>query len=1002
MQKQQLTFGYLAPHAYGNIGSELLSGVNNAAKKNNVNLLSIGGGIPLIELEGNTFSHYNFINNKNLDGLIIWSSSLAYYLNPDEIEKFLLNYQSLPSICLGKPIPSISTIVIDSYQSIKLIIDHLIIHHKLTKIAFIEGPNNTFYGSTRNTVFYKIMTEYNIPIADKLIFKNGGFKQRFGIEAVNLFFNERNLKPGKDIEAIVTCSDMVAAGVIDQLVNYGINIPYDVIVMGYNNSTISSEIFPTLTTVEPHFYFHGYNSVERLISIINGKKLPDIISLPAELILRESCGCMEKQVVSTPVFDNRNKNGVIFNPEEDIHIILSNKNKIIKDIRNIIELSMDEIPDDWAEKLLLSFISELSNKSGEFFKLLRYYINISGKSHKSLIVWHNVISAMRRSITTCLTNQDIYLKTEDIWNQARILINIASEYSLTIVNSNSTNNSNLLSQVSRYLNTAFDFQSLLKAIEISIKHLSLDMFYLVLYDNDNPDQANLVFAFKDGQRINIDNKKMKFQREKHLPDDFIDKSNSYNYIVEPCNFKNNYLGYIIFNLKTVYCSYYETIRISICTALQGINYIQEIIKTKEEKEILYKTLEAKSKELEERANEIKTVNEKLMNAIEEANKANKAKSVFLANISHEIRTPINCILGFAEALREIKNDKEKDQYLSLVIDESSRLLELINQLLDISKIEAGKLYLSEDSFDLKELLNSTSLIFETSAKNKGLLFKLLIDTKVPIFIKSDSLRLRQVLINLVGNAIKFTQKGRIEVLVELITENRETAELLFKIKDTGIGISPDKLNMIFDKFVQAEDNITKKYGGTGLGATISKQIVELMNGKIWVESQVGTGSIFYFTIKVKKVLDTKEKFDLKVQTGQKILINNSRKINLLLVEDYSVNKKMMKALLSSNNYNVDTADNGIEAIEMFNKGNYDIILMDIQMPVMDGYEATKIIRNDIKGKNIPIIALTANAFEQDKINCLNSGMDDFLAKPISKNNLTEKINFWVLKYNMIN
>src|SRR4030043_2010843 len=172
MQKQQLTIGYLAPHAYGNIGSTLLSGINNAAEKNNVNLLSIGGGIPLIELEGKTFLHYRFINSKNLDGLIIWTSSLAYYLNPDEIENFLLNYKSLPTICLGRPIPSISTIVIDSYQSMKLIIDHLIIHHKLNKIAYIEGPENTFYGSTRNSTFYKIMSEYKLPVDERLIFKN--------------------------------------------------------------------------------------------------------------------------------------------------------------------------------------------------------------------------------------------------------------------------------------------------------------------------------------------------------------------------------------------------------------------------------------------------------------------------------------------------------------------------------------------------------------------------------------------------------------------------------------------------------------------------------------------------------------------------------------------------------------------------------------------------------------------------------------------------------------
>jgi len=397
-------------------------------------------------------------------------------------------------------------------------------------------------------------------------------------------------------------------------------------------------------------------------------------------------------------------------------------------------------------------------------------------------------------------------------------------------------------------------------------------------------------------------------------------------------------------------------------------------------------------EIEER----KRSEKELLEAKEKSEAAARIKSEFLANMSHEIRTPMNGVIGLTRLLLDTSLTKKQTEYLNAIISSSDSLMVIINDILDISKIEAGKMSFEQRDFRMVDLISSVLDLFEGRTFEKELNLVYEIDNNIPVALVGDSVRLKQVLYNLVGNAIKFTEQGSVKIEVQKIKETKQSVTILFKVIDTGIGIPKNKLKTIFEAFTQEKGDSSRKRGGTGLGLTIVKRIVELQNGTVKVQSKLKHGSQFSVKMEFKK------SNNLLMGKSKSIeLIKNKKEIKLflanrhiLLAEDNPTNQLVTSTLLTGLNVKVDIANNGKEAIDLLKANDkYDLILMDMQMPYMDGYEAMTIIRKSFSEpkKNIPIVALTAHALQGEDLKCMNAGASDYLSKPFLPGELFEMI-----------
>lgn len=391
--------------------------------------------------------------------------------------------------------------------------------------------------------------------------------------------------------------------------------------------------------------------------------------------------------------------------------------------------------------------------------------------------------------------------------------------------------------------------------------------------------------------------------------------------------------------------------------------------------------------------ELKLIQSALQKEKQRAELANQAKSNFLAVMSHELRTPLNAIMGMAQILKLKNLPQEQDDYVEIIQQSGTNLLALINDVLDFSKLEANKIAVVSEVFNFYKLIEEVKNSFLHQAENKQI--KLIIDypEDVPHWVIKDPLRIRQIVLNLLGNAIKFTDRGYVKISVLCQSKLKNKAELKVLIEDTGIGIPADKLNLIFDRFSQVETNYSRRFGGVGLGLAICKQLVEIMDGYIGVKSELNKGSLFWFSLPF--LLPQNETgFALK-----KPYANNETQTHfncrLLLVEDNQLNQKVAKIMLEGLGCQLDIAENGKNGLSFFENNKYDLIFMDIGLPDLDGLNVIRTIRQNNQGKHVPIIAMTAHVLEEDRENCYMAGANDILTKPVVREELITILKTWI-------
>ncbi len=431
---------------------------------------------------------------------------------------------------------------------------------------------------------------------------------------------------------------------------------------------------------------------------------------------------------------------------------------------------------------------------------------------------------------------------------------------------------------------------------------------------------------------------------------------------------------------------------------------QQLADAERERQSLQALLDARNKDFQDTNTALRQLNMNLERLVEERTReasqarddalaASKTKSEFLAVMSHEIRTPMNAILGFTELLAKTPLTQHQDKYVRRIFVSGKSLLQIINDILDFSKIEAGKLHLEVIDFSIRDVFDQLREVFSSEAKTRNLALTFDVEALVPHRLEGDPLRFSQIVTNLVSNALKFTEQGHVKVTARLldIKDSLSTVEIL--CEDTGIGIPESKIKRLFSPFTQADSATTRRYGGTGLGLSICQSLCRMMGGDISVRSRAGVGSTFAFSVCLNTLEGETATSLARVEIQEETLDFSDKKV--LLVEDNEINQELVVELLKDTGMTIDIANNGLEALEKVKLQAYDLVFMDIQMPFLDGFEVTRRIRKDIGKKELPIIAMTANASNEDRENCIQSGMDDFVSKPIAPAPLFKVLSTWL-------
>lgn len=832
---KRLTLGYLAPHTDDEVGFALWDGVDKAARQHDVNLICFAGGT-LDDPQGfqaNANVLYDFVTPERVDGLISWTSSMGTYINYPRHKKFYEAYSPLPIISLGGRFEEIPSVFEEDAQGMRELMAHLIEGHGYRRLAFIRGPEHHHTAQARYQVYIEVLKSYGLEVNPQLIAPPGDWAHATGAEMIDLFFGQRRLRPKIDIEAVVTASDMLAVGALKALKLRGIQVPAEVSVVGFNDSTESRATTPLLTSVTVRFQEQARQAVELLLAMIAGEPIPEQIVLPTRLVIRRSCGCYSQAVLQASTGAGGEARPWPSPPdtvEAFEQALASSRSEIIAEMLQSLRLVKKARVIDWAERLLDSFVGDLHGLTpGAFLPALETILSEVTLSGNNVGVWQRALSVLRRHLLP-LINPRLIPAAEDLWQQGRVLIGEVGQHVQISHRFQAEQQAKILRNISQALVTSFEMAELMDVLARQLPQLGISECYLSLYENpDMPAQwARLILAYNSAGRIKLRPGGVRFQSRELIPAKWWPAEKRTTLVVKPLYFQNEQLGFVVFGGETEVGMVYQALCGQISSVLKGAHLFKQNV------------------ELYNEALQARTV----------AERANQLKTRLLANVSHELRNPLDIILGYArQSLDSLARQPDAPPADNIRADlqhihrNADYLRHVINDLLDLSRAEIDELDLNPELIDTAKFLADVFQDVAGGGQSTGPIdWQLQLPVRLPV-IQADPVRLRQILLNLLGNARKFTEAGQVVLGAEVVPPL-----LHLWVQDSGIGIPADMQEQIFEPFVTGEP-LSPELRGIGLGLSISRRLVALHRGKITVESRPGQGSTFHVYLPLPSLSD---------------------------------------------------------------------------------------------------------------------------------------------------